>query len=215
MTLHFLHIGKTGGTAIIAALAPYAAEIGLQIHPHETKLAEIPETDPIAFTVRDPVSRYVSGFNDRMRQGRPRYNSVWTSDEILAFARYKSANELAESLSGKDRPRAVEAMNAIAHVKRRLTHTVNSAQIASHNVIWIGFQESLAEDFELLKAELALPGDLHLPSDDFSANRAPQSENVELSEKAVSNLQTWYAADLNLYNRLRQRRERLARRVRK
>ncbi|HUN22196.1 MAG TPA: hypothetical protein PK299_03575, partial [Anaerolineales bacterium] len=57
--IHFLHIGKTGGTSINHALAPYykTDKYILVLHSHNVKLAHIPEGDKVVFFLREPISR--------------------------------------------------------------------------------------------------------------------------------------------------------------
>ena len=102
---HFLHIGKTAGTAVKVALkeAPGSAKYRVVVQPHDGKLASIPETDHYFFCVRDPIDRYVSGFLSRKRQGQPRYFIPWTEGEAEAFERFDSPDALAVSLSGRHR----------------------------------------------------------------------------------------------------------------
>ena len=70
--VHFLHIGKTGGTAIKAALKAYPPAVTLHVHPHRFALADVPRGERVFFFVRDPLSRFVSAFHSRKRRGLPR-----------------------------------------------------------------------------------------------------------------------------------------------
>ena len=83
MALHFLHIGKTGGSAVKEAIA---GRPGIALHEHGARLRDIPQGEPVFFTVREPLARYVSAFNSRLRAGRPRYDVPWSPDEAKAFA---------------------------------------------------------------------------------------------------------------------------------
>lgn len=81
--VHFLHIGKTGGSAVKFALKEYSKTSWCKItfHDHKTSLSDIPEGEKIFFFLRDPISRFISGFYSRQRKGLPRYYSEWTSEE--------------------------------------------------------------------------------------------------------------------------------------
>ena len=102
---HFLHLGKTGGTAIKAALEPHVSEgaYQLELHGHVIRLKNIPRREPFFFAVRDPVDRYLSGFYSRQRQGAPRYHEPWSPPEKEAFERFETANDLAEAIYAEDR----------------------------------------------------------------------------------------------------------------
>jgi len=100
MRTHLLHIGKTGGNALKHALRPYKTSGSLDIvfHPHSVRLSDVPVGESVLFMLRDPVDRFISGFNSRRRRGRPLNNFEWTQDEAAAFTAFPTANDLAEAL---------------------------------------------------------------------------------------------------------------------
>ena len=86
---HFMHIGKTGGTALRFALHDVrsATAYRLVLHGHRAHLDGIPVGEKFFFSVRDPIDRYVSAFLSRQRQGRPSHYRPWTEGEATAFSR--------------------------------------------------------------------------------------------------------------------------------
>jgi hypothetical protein len=107
-------------------MRPYLdqAAVKLVLHTHETVLADIPCGERVAFAVRDPIERFISGFNDMRRQSRPRYHSPWRPAEAAALRSFPSASVLATQLSTEDgarREEAIRAMEAIRHVARGLS----------------------------------------------------------------------------------------------
>ena len=120
--VHLLHIRKTGGTALRHALESYPASSHYEvvIHHHGATLADVPLGDQVVFALRDPASRFVSGFMSRQRQGRPAHFDPWTPGEAKAFGRFSSPDELACALSSDDVDRkrdAVRAMDEILHLR--------------------------------------------------------------------------------------------------
>jgi hypothetical protein len=101
---HFLHPGKTGGTALKAALAPVALDgrYEIHLHRHNVLLSDISLGDRVFFSVRAPLDRFVSGFNSRRRQGRPRYDIPWSAAEERAFTTFTSPDALGRALSSND-----------------------------------------------------------------------------------------------------------------
>ena len=99
--LHFLHVRKTGGTAIKYALKPCLVTSGhyIVLHGHRFTLREVPKGDQAIFCLRNPISRFVSGFYSRLRQGQPRNLVPWTPDEKASFSRFDTPNRLALALS--------------------------------------------------------------------------------------------------------------------
>ncbi len=204
--VHFLHIGKTGGSAVKHALEAHRVtqDYAVILHNHEKTLRDAPSGQFVFFFLRDPVARYVSAFLARQREDRPRYYYPWSPEERSAFAEFHTPNELALALSAHGegtRARAVAAMKAINHVNMHYTKWFRSGQelrSRAPDILFIGFQETLSTDFVRLKAILGLPSDLALPSDPVAANRSPSRDAGALDPTATRNLREWYAQDYEL-----------------
>jgi len=212
LTEHFLHVGKTGGTAVKHALQPFADRFGIALHEHGTTLLEVPGGEHFFFFLRDPVTRFVSSFNSRKRCGRPRYEQPWTADERWAFGKFATPDELAKNLSSAD-PAVAEAaalaMRRIGWVRAGYDRWfIGRDWLLSRlrDLRFIGMQESLAADFETLKRLLRLPAECRLPDDPVAAHRTPAGLERDLSEAAVANLRRWYAADIAFYEFCRELR---------
>jgi len=195
-SIHFLHIGKTGGTAVKYALKDSLITKDYVIHRHKHKIQfmDIPKGEKIIFFLRDPITRFVSGFYSRKREGKPKYFYPWSREEKVAFEYFYTPNELALSLSEKNltiRHKAEKAMRSIGHVKESYWNWFKNEQYFKERVsdiFFIGFQESLSEDFEILKKKLNLPIEARLPDNDINAHKAPKSDDTFLEEEAISNL---------------------------
>lgn len=201
--LHVLHIGKTGGTALSHVLVEHAPSARYRpvFGGHELTLEDVPTGERFMFFIRDPVSRFVSAFNSRLREGRPRYHYPWREEEKAAFARFQTPDELGSALSARDnvlRKEAEAAMRGVGHLNTGYSFWLGSPRSLRRrvgDVFFIGFQERLDEDFEVLKSRLGLPPDAELPEGD-AAHRAPAGVDAELSDEARANLERWYAEDL-------------------
>jgi hypothetical protein len=205
--LHFLHVGKTGGTAIKYALKPYQVTPAhaIVLHGHRFTLREMPKGEKAMFCLRDPASRFVSGFYSRRRQGRPRYCVPWTPAETIAFAEFPTPNRLAVALSSADdeeRRRAETAMRNIGHLNSKYAQWLGNEEYLLtrlQDIFFVGFQETLADDFETLKLKLGLPLHLKLPTDEIAAHRNPEYLDKRLNDEAMKNLKRWYADDFRLF----------------
>lgn len=206
---HFLHVGKTGGTAIWTALEPSskalrAGRYRIHLHSHSTRLRDVPPGEPVFFTLRDPVSRFVSGFNSRLRQGRPRYDRPWNADEAAAFARFPTADSLGRALSSPspdERAAAEMAIRTITHLAEPQWSWFESPEYfrsREDDVLFVLFQEQLDDDFVVLSRLLGLEGRVRLPGDEVAAHRTPRRFPRSLSDEAVENLQRWYQRDYDL-----------------
>lgn len=210
--IHFLHIGKTGGSAIKAALSQAQLD-GLQLHPHRVRLADIPRGDGVIFFVRNPITRFVSGFYSRQRQGRPRYNSRWSKDEAAAFSMFHTPDHLASALSASDvrqRAAAHSAMQSIEHVRSTYYYWIgsNEALLERMDDIFIGLQEELAADYDRLRQRLGVPVTIGLPTDDTQAHRNPAALDKSLCDVSLRNLRAWYEKDIEFYRFCRELRQR-------
>ena len=203
--VHFLHVGKTGGTAFkhaVAAAKDRDAPVVIHLHPHRFGLRDVPEGERFMFFVRDPVTRFVSGFYSRQREGRPRYAARWSPDERAAFERFATPDELAAALSSTDPEKArfaQFAMRNIRHVRDGYWKWFESEEYfrsRAEDLFFIGFQESLSADFEILKSRLGLPSRLKLPDDDVDAHVSPRSLDRTLRAAALENLRRWYEEDI-------------------
>ena len=197
--VHFLRPGKTGGTALTETLLQYrdGPRCEIVFHGHETRLEDVPRGERAMFILRDPLTRFVSAFNGRLREDRPRYDYPWTEGERRAFERFKTPNELASALGSSEE--AEQAMRDIGHVNTPYSYWFGSERKFRRrlrDIFFIGFQDRLDDDFELLKQKLALPAEARLPHDDKLAHRTPDSYPRELGESARANLERWYADDI-------------------
>ena len=205
--VHFLHIGKTGGTAIKEALLDIVPKKHfIFLHKHNVSLQDIPNGDKIFFVLRDPITRFVSGFNSRQRQGQPRYFYPWSDNEKIAFANFTTANTLAESLNSSSadiKYKAECAMRSITHVKSSFYNWVISDEYFAqrkNDILFVGFQERLDLDFDKLKTALNLPSLVSLSSDPVKKHASLDNQDVFLSELAIDNLTKWYKKDIDFYN---------------
>jgi hypothetical protein len=162
--VHMLHVGKTGGTAVKAALRDADPPgIRLMLHSHGVSLADLPAADETFLFLRDPITRFVSGFNSRQREGRPAHYRPWTSPEREAFAAFPTAEALALALASTnkgERDRAEVAMGGITHVRSHLADWLVDADHVRawrEHILFVGWQETLEADFARLLSLLDLP----------------------------------------------------------
>ena len=214
MTLHFIHIGQTGGTSIKRALrgaklaywheenahkvpeTPYGR---IQLHPHRFRMRHVPPEDHVFFCLRDPIERFLSAFYSRMNKGQPRYYVEWSDVERRAFEAFPTPQRLAGALASADvgeRSLAKLALRNIRHMGLMLG-VVTPTQLYSRpgQVVYIGRQETLATDWEQLKLLLRLPPDLKLPTAQVEAHRREASLDTTLDPAAVAALRKWYRDD--------------------
>jgi hypothetical protein len=208
-TVHFLHIAKTGGTAIKAALQPtrFLGRVSTPTHclflrDHRIFLKDIPAGQKVIFGVRDPARRFVSGFYSRLRGGKKGRNTKDAAERAV-FDRFKTPRDLARDLYTQDpqrREAAQQAINTILHTRVRLTDWLGSPeQLArrANDVLYVYQQETLEADFDELKHRLSF-GAVHLPADEVSAHKLRGGWDTSLDDLALKNLHSWYQADYEI-----------------
>jgi len=202
MRVHFLHVGKTGGTAIKAAIreARRAGELELDIrtHRHKFTLAKLPpkRRHRVFFVVRDPVSRFASGFYSRQRMGQPRYYRPWSDAEAKAFGRFHTPRELATALADGERA-ATAAMKAIVQLRplKKWLESPDALEARRRQILYVARQETLDTDWPALRELLRLPSGLELPSDPRQAHRPPTQEDRTLDDAGREAILHWYRDD--------------------
>lgn len=202
--VHFLHISKCAGTQVAAVTAAVAPVI--LCHPHNVALRDLPAEQPWFFSIRNPVTRFVSGFYSRKRKGQPRYLVEWRLAEAQAFAAFEHANDLAEALfaPGPRGRAAFGAVHAIGHTARRQCDAFIGCGdfLTTRPPAWIIRQEQFGADMRRLLERIGLPqgnGPLPLAQDARGAHRNDYADVPALSDLAVENLSRWYASDQHLY----------------
>jgi hypothetical protein len=214
--VHFIHIGKTGGTAIKHALRPVRSRetpFGpIMVHRgHQFRLADVPPGDVALFCLRDPIALFLSAFDSRLRKGQPRFYFEWTPAEEEVFTRFPTPHALALALASPDpehRGHADAAMRSIRHLRgiRRTLGTPRDVIARRKQIVYIGRQETLDADWERIRALLELPDDVRLPTDPRKAHRRERSDERPLDEAAKAALREWYAREyeiLRVCDRLR------------
>ncbi len=209
--IHFLHIGKTGGTAVKYALRDHVVDRHrvIVLHPHHTRLKNVPAGERVFFFLRDPISRFVSAFLSRQRMGRPYYFMPWSKMEAASFRQFDSPEALALALKSPEnekRRAAVAAMNGIGHIRHSYEYWLSSIdylESRKDDLLLVGFQETLNEDFERLCNLLDLPEGVCLPKEAFRVNRNPRESDPALHPDALRSLKEWYKEDYQLLERIR------------
>jgi hypothetical protein len=200
--IHVLHIGKTGGTALKAALAPFAAEGRFVLHGHTTRCRDCPPGSRIFFVVRHPVDRFVSAFNSRLRRGRPRFHYPWSLRQALVFSLFRSPCALAEGLGSRNplvRLAGGLSMRSIGHLRRRLSYWIDAEELERNPRLIIGTVETLDSDLRHLLALAGIEGAAELPADPVEAHVTPPEFDRSLSTEARKNLTNYFRSDIILY----------------
>lgn len=214
MAVHFIHISKAGGSALRYAVREARVEAGGRLispwgpiwaqRGHQFKLQDVRAEDKAVITLRDPVSRFKSGFYGRLYQGEPRHRKAWTPDEQRVFSWFSTPGELAEALAdsrGPAKRRARQAMRSIAHLRRHMTDWTGGPAYLHANldkVLYFARQESLDEDWEELKELLGIPRHHLLPRDPKIAHRGEYPRDSPITERGLAALREWYAHDYQL-----------------
>ncbi|MGH3988893.1 MAG: sulfotransferase family 2 domain-containing protein [Actinomycetes bacterium] len=208
MAVHFIHVGKTGGTAIKRTLrraglpeTPFGPVV---LHAgHTFRLKDVPADDHALFCIRDPIALFLSAFYSRLRKGQPRYFFEWTPAESEAFSRFQTPQMLASGLCSRDRAlraAAEQAMLGIRHTRalRRALGDHKRVRSMQHQIVYIARTESLDADWRHVMALLHLPDSATLPAGAKHSHRTDATVDLTLDETARAALTRWYAPEYRL-----------------
>ena len=200
--VHFLHIGKTGGSAFKYVFNKYneTEKYIIKSHPHSTTLRDIPEGEKVFFCLRDPLSRFVSGFYSRKRKGQPRIYREWNALEEKVFITFDTANKLACALADVKSGMHSLSISAMENINHFLDYSywygdIQYFQKRLDDIVYIGFQETLDDDFHKIKKILGLPPSAMLPLDDISLHKNPDTIDRVIEKRGESALEKWYSQD--------------------
>ena len=206
--VHFFHMGRCAGTTIkdlIEQINQTTEGTTLVAHEHKVVLANIPEQARYFFAIREPVDRFFSAFN--WRQARQKLTSrgpdSYSQQERKAFARFASANELAESLfaDGERGIEAFTAMQEIKHVNRPMHSWFSSVEepLSIRPPLCIIRLEKMQHDLNFLVSKLEIDNGRDLASKERKRHLNVYVAPPPLSELAIENLRRWYATDIQFY----------------
>ena len=218
MTVHFIHVAKTGGTAMKRALRKnglaYWASDGperavetpfgrIELHHHRFRMRHVIPADYAFFCLRDPVARYFSAFHSRLNKGQPRYYFEWTDDERKAFETFPTPQSLATALASDDLEERAMAEWSMRHIRHLgfMERAVGSPQQLRRRrgqILYIARQETLEADWVQIKALFELPADVELPAGAAPAHRRDSASDLSLDGRSDRALRHWYARDYRL-----------------
>jgi len=206
LIVNFLHITKCAGTEIaryIQVLNNTSSNISIRKHWHDVNLNDIPETEGYFFSIREPITRFVSEFYSRKKQGRPRYNNPWSFHETAAFAHFPHANLLAESLflSNLEGEQAHNAMKSIGFVWKNQVDWFSQQEnfLKLRPPLYIIRQENFHTDLSILLRKLGFENNPYLEQDTTLSHMNDYSDAPPLSDLAIANLKLWFKQDIDFY----------------
>lgn len=211
--VHFIHFGKSGGTTVMARLRQASLRDRLrrccriQLHrDHDFTLRDVPEGDLCFFFIREPIARYVSGFNSRLREGMPTFRFPHSDAERRLFGLFPTPSALAEALSSDDRElreQADQAFGEIRHLRRDYAHYlggIENLEKQIDSVFFIGRQETFDSSWHALN-DILHPG-VREPEEPQVLHETPVEYSTTLSPLAVENLQVRLKVDIAIHEHL-------------
>jgi hypothetical protein len=145
----FLHLPKTGGTGLkdfllanLDAIASVPIPFG-----HAWTLRMVRSQCPglrLSLLLRDPLERVISGFQSRLREGRPRYAIPWRREEAEVFGHYPTVDSFLNGLSSDDPQhdrmigRAMEVIPPLRLGYRHCFESVDHLLACRDSFHWLG-----------------------------------------------------------------------------
>ena len=202
----FFHIGKTSGTKINSIFKKKIINnINIIKTQHNLKKRHINLNQNYFFSIRNPVNRFLSGFYSRKRKGKPRLYKDWSTEERQAFKKFKSANQLAESLflKSKKGQDAIRAIQSIGHCNSDQIDWFSGSDFFGNNPpLCIIRQEFFERDMILFCKKLNIKGEIlkNIKKEiKIKEHKNNYNKIKPLSKKAIFNLKKWYVKDVYFY----------------
>lgn len=201
--IYFLHIRKSGGTTLGHSFKKINEDNFTKIIKlrHRDKIYNLDKNQKYCFSVRDPITAYVSAFNDRKRDGRPSFNIKKNLFEKISFFFFKSSDELAKNLYSKNPFKKILsnfALRSITHVNEPLYSWFKISEIKKHKPYFIFDVKSLNSDYELFCKKLKIQY-FELSSDKIISHKSPYLKD-KLSDISRNNLKKYFLKDIEIYN---------------
>jgi hypothetical protein len=202
--VHFIHVPKTGGTAIKWTVNQYqkllmttGEKCKITCHRHNVSFADIPVGENIFFIARDPIDRFVSAF-------------FYCKQRLLKKNYYRkqlkpfdTPNDLAVALDA-NHPKNLLAKKIFKrniHMRHISDWHVSKDYFNSrlNDIRFICFTETLTADFDNLKRLLNIPSEITLPQKSKHANKIGKNipnEQKIIQEPGLTLLKEWYKQDI-------------------
>jgi len=193
----FIHVGKCGGSNIRKSLAKAITNYDAKHYPWRD---ESPQYEKLIFDenaqyitwIRDPMKRFVSGFNWRknLYSGNPmHFPQIQPPKEIKYLNEFQTANNLSEHLFTNDD--ANDAVEVICHLMEGPGYYFSKYMDEKYfdQFVFVGVQEYMDEDVEMLENIVGKKLQVEKKYD------YPEGKDKYLSEKAKKNLRKLLHAD--------------------
>jgi hypothetical protein len=211
----FLHIPKTGGTSLIA-LGKKLVDKGYSFPVclgHSWRAQEVLSHFPkmkLTIMLRDPLERIVSGFNSRLRQGRPTYDSPWTLAEASVMAMLPSVRHLLDAMLADDE----FSISAVAYANSNVSHLHHNYSFYLKNRNFVvknqsmfhlvghmkNFEKFVEGIAELSQAPIGLVRDMYQIK--HSSSESSSSILEQYSNSDLTRLKEIHAEEYAIYNEL-------------
>ena len=213
--VHFLHIGKTGGTTFRNQFAAsYRKDpslvlrhnILLSLGSHEMNISEVPSNQLVTFCIREPLELLSSAFYNY----HPDYKNYWFDNSknqvwVSWYQKFPTMSSWVNGLMAKNEI-AEEGFSLNMHLSRRLEFYLLSPAIINlleKRIYFIADTATLDDDLERFAQ---LSGMQYVSK---RLNNSMKPETDELTEAQKNYLKSRFANDFALYVECRRIREKI------
>lgn len=211
----FIHVGKAGGTSVrmlLEALAETHHEVPAHFG-HDWRLVDLRRRYPqmrLAATVRDPLERWASAFEERLRMGGPAYEDPWSPAEAALFAHFATAAEFLAAFVSEDpsqRSAAHFGRANLGHLRLGYVHYFRDVPTIDANLdrlYCVGTVDDMEDFVVRMLAPLGVePGEVRRLYRPAHVAPSPAAEQLAgISEEQLSALREVLADEYAIYERL-------------
>ena len=115
----YLHIPKTGGSNFRESLPQFNKKSNIKIITiRHFRYINLLENKKIIFTIRDPISRFVSSFYSRINEDKPYGYTKHSIGEMIAFKWYQDVNKLCKDIYSKNIYNLIKSRLALVWIRQ-------------------------------------------------------------------------------------------------
>jgi hypothetical protein len=199
----YLHIPKTGGSNFRESLSQFNKKSNIKIITiRHFRYINLLENKKIIFTIRDPISRFVSSFNSRMNEDKPYGYTKHSIGEMIAFKWYHDVNKLCKDIYSKNIFNLIKSRLALVWIRQinLLLYIITPLSFLKKKPLFIFDSEFLQSDIHFFLKHIGVNKELKLfEKKSIKSHPTSYSKNFILTNDSKKILQRYLKEDYKIY----------------